>query len=279
MVEAEYEPAAEVERDASERLGLRVEGQPRTVEAAIAARYPKVVEDAYDVRQALSEARLSYYVLNQDGSRFPESGWLEGSAIDLADLARLVSVPQKAVEQAADTLEQGIGQAANRLEEMAKLRPNVTSIIARLLGMSDVPQTRRMACAIIANAMVFHQRIAGMHEGVKPLRLVCGPNVSNPQSEALAAWEDILKINYWPIFAIAKDILEQLPGDAATSILRELLETAQEVEATGVDNAHDLTGRIFQRLIADRKYLATFYTLPASAALLARSGRGQDGRL
>ena len=35
-------------------------------------------------------------------------------------------------------------------------------------------------------------------------------------------------------------------------------------------NAHDLTGRIFQTLIADRKYLATFYTLPASAALLAR---------
>ena len=270
VVEAEYEPAAEVERDASERLGLRVQGQPRTVEAAIAVRYPQVVEDAYDVRQALSEARLSYYVLHQDGSRFPESGWLEGSATDLADLARLVSVPQRAVEQVADTLEQGIGQAANRLDEMAKLRPSVTPIIARLLGMSDVPQTRRMACAIIVNAMVFHQRIAGMHQEVKTLRLVCGPNVANPQGETLTAWEDILKINYWPIFAIAKDILEQLPGDVATSILRELLETAQEVEATGVDNAHDLTGRIFQRLIADRKYLATFYTLPASAALLAR---------
>ena len=275
VVEAEYEPAAEVERDASERLGLRVQGQPRTVEAAIAVRYPKVVEDAYDVREVLSEARLSYYVLHQDGSRFPESGWLEGSATDLADLARLVSVPQKAVEQAADTLEQGIGQAASRLEEMAKLRPNVTPVIARLLGMSDVPQTRRMACAIIANAMVFHQRIAGMHQEVKSLRLVCGPNVANPQGETLAAWEDILKINYWPIFAIAKDILEQLPGDVAASAMRELLETAQEVEATGVDNTHDLTGRIFQRLIADRKYLATFYTLPASAALLARLAVGK----
>ena len=270
VVEAEYEPAVEVEKDASERLGLRVRGAPRTVEAAIALRYPRSVEDAYDLRLALVETHLTYCVLHQDGSRFPESGWLGGSVSDLADIARLVSVPQKAVEQAADTLEQGIGQSANRLEEMAKLRPNVTPIIARLLGMSDVPQTRRMACAIIANAMVFHQRIAGMHEGVKPLRLVCGPNVANPQSEALTAWEDILKINYWPIFAIAKDILEQLPGDVATSILRELLETAQEVEATGVDNAHDLTGRIFQRLIADRKYLATFYTLPASAALLAR---------
>ena len=269
-VEAEFEPAAEVERDASERLGLRVQGQPRTVEAAIAVRYPKAVEDAYDVRQALSEAHLSYYALYQDRARFPESGWLEGSVTDMADLARLVSVPQKAVEQAADTLEQGIGQAATRLEEMAKLRPNVTPVIARLLGMSDVPQTRRVACAILANAMVFHQRIAGIHEGVKPLHLVCGPSVGNPQGETLAAWEDILKVNYWPIFAIAKDILEQLPGDAATDILRELLETAQEVEVTGVDNAHDLTGRIFQRLIADRKYLTTFYTLPASAALLAR---------
>ena len=270
VVEAEYEPAVEVEKDASERLGLRVKGAPRTVEAAIALRYPKTVENAYDLRSALVETRLSYCVLHQDGSRFPESGWLGGSVSDLADIARLVSVPHKAVEQAAETLEQGIGQAATRLDEMAKLRPNVTPVIARLLGMSDVPQTRRMACAIIANAMVFHQRIAGMHQGVKPLRLVCGPNVANPQSEALAAWEDILKINYWPIFAIAKDILEQLPGDAATGILRELLETAQEVEATGVDNSHDLTGRIFQRLIADRKYLATFYTLPASAALLAR---------
>ena len=42
------------------------------------------------------------------------------------------------------------------------------------------------------------------------------------------------------------------------------------MNTTGVDNAHDLTGRIFQRLISDRKCLATFYTLPASAALLAR---------
>ena len=94
--------------------------------------------------------------------------------------------------------------------------------------------------------------------------------MDNPQGEVLAAWDDILKINYWAIFAIAKDILEQLPSGDAADILRRLRRTAQAVDATGVDNAHDLTGRIFQRLIADRKYLATFYTLPASAALLAR---------
>ena len=233
-------------------------------------RYPEAVEDAYDVRRALAETRLSYCVLYEDGSRFPESGWLNGSASDLADLVRLVSVPQKAVDEAATVLEHGIGQAASVLDDLAKQRPAIAAAIARLLGMSNVPQTRRMACAIVANAMVFHERIAGMHENVRPLGLVCSPGVANPQAEVVDAWTDILKINYWPIFAIAKDILGQLSADSAAQVLQGLRDTAQTVNATGVDNAHNLTGRIFQRLIADRKYLATFYTLPASAALLAR---------
>ena len=88
--------------------------------------------------------------------------------------------------------------------------------------------------------------------------------------ETLSTWSEILEINYWPIFAIARDILEQLPAGDASLILAALRDTAQEIDVLGVNNAHDLTGRIFQRLIADRKYLATFYTLPASAALLAR---------
>ena len=98
--------------------------------------------------------------------------------------------------------------------------------IARLLGMTNVPQTRRMACAIIANALVFHERIAGMHPTVKPLALVCGPAVANPKEETLAAWTDILNINYWPIFAIAKDILAQLPSGDAVTILKRLRDTA-----------------------------------------------------
>ena len=109
-----------------------------------------------------------------------------------------------------------------------------------------------------------------MHDEVKPLRLVCGDGVEDPREATLEAWSVILGINYWPIFAIAKDVLEQLPSGEAARILRTLRGTAQRVDAAGVTNAHDLTGRIFQRLIADRKYLATFYTLPASAALLAR---------
>ena len=272
VVEAEYEPAPEAEQDAEERLGLQVTGESRTIESAIALRYPVSVRDAYDVDQAVADARLSYCVLydNPDNSRFPESGWLQGSVTDLADLVRLVSVPQKEVDLAADTLQDGIEKAAVILDELKDMAPHIDREIAGLLGMSNVPQTRRMACAIIANALVFHERIAGKHEGVKPLNLVCGPDVANPQAETLAAWSIILDINYWPIFSIAKDILGQLDSGRASQVLAVLGDTAQKVQSAGVTHAHDLTGRIFQRLIADRKYLATFYTRPESAALLAR---------
>ena len=154
------------------------------------------------------------------------------------DLISLVSVPQKAVEDAATALEQGIERAALILNEMAQLRPFITPEIARFLGMDDVPQTRRMAGAIIANALVFHQRISGLHANVKPLHLVCGPGVANPQGTTLEAWSDILQINYWAIFAIAKDILEQLPPGDAARILSELRETAQQIDAAGLNNHH-----------------------------------------
>ena len=270
VVEAEYEPALEAEQDAAQRLGLQVVGESRTIESAIALRYPESVRNSYNVSHAITDARLSYCVLYEDGSRFPESGWLEGPVTDLADLVRLVSVPQKEVDLAADTLQDGIERAAVILDELKDLNPVTAREIARLLGMSDVPQTRRMACAIVANALVFHERIAGKHEGVKPLSLVCGPEVGNPKVETLAAWAAILEINYWPIFAIARDILNQLDAGHASQVLAVLGDTAQRVQSAGVTHAHDLTGRIFQRLIADRKYLATFYTRPESAALLAR---------
>ena len=272
VIEAEYIPAANVEVEAEDRLGLESEADGRVIEAAIALRYPDEISEAHDLPGALSKARLSYCIFTENGgiSRFPDSGWLDGSVEDLADMIRLVSVPQHAVDRATAILQEGIDGAAKILDELDQTRPGITEAIANLLGMANVLQTRRMACAIIANALVFHDQIAGMHARIKSLAHACGDSIDNPQGEVLAAWTAILKINYWPIFSIAKDILEHLDSADAARILRRLRNTAQGVNATGVENAHDLTGRIFQRLIADRKFLATFYTLPASAALLAQ---------
>ena len=270
VVEAEYEAVGTAEADAAGRLGLSVVGESSPIEAAIALRYPDSVGFATDLRNALDSARLSYAVLYDDGSRFPESGWLEGGVTDLADLISLVSVPQRVVDAATAALEQGIEYAVAILDNMHRVRPDPMPAIARMLGMPDVPQTRRMACAIIANALVFHERLSGSHD-IPSLRVVCSDDpLTNPFGRTLDTWGEILRVNYWAIFSIAKDIMERIPTGYGWPVMRLLRDTALQVIETGASIAHDLTGRIFQRLIADRKYLATFYTLPASAALLAR---------
>ena len=145
VVEAEYMPAASVEDDATARLGLEVASNRRVIEAVIALRYPERVREAQNLRAALRSARLSYCVFTEEAdgaSRFPTSGWLDGSVEDLADMVRLVSVPQRAVDAATDTLQEGIDRAAKLLDELNDTRPGITLTIANLLGMTNVPQTR-----------------------------------------------------------------------------------------------------------------------------------------
>ena len=268
VIEAEYEPD-NPEADARQRLGLNIVDETRPVEAAIALRYPETIGTAANPSTALATARMPYCILYENGCRFPESGWLEGGIADLADLIRLISVPQKAVDAAADDLQQGIDSAAAVLNQMPESRPDISPAIAQRLNINDVPQMRRMACAIIANAMLFHERLAGRH-GIKPLQQICNSDTTNPQAEILAAWNGILDINYLDIFEIARDIVAELPTREAAQILNIISFQVLNIAARGVNNDHDLTGQVFQRLIADRKYLATFYTLPPSAALLAR---------
>ena len=134
-------PAANVETEAKDRLGLETEANGRVIEAAIALRYPHEIGEAHNLSSALSEARLSYCVFTENGgaSRFPDSGWLDGSVEDLADMVRLVSVPQHAVDRATTTLQEGIDGAAKLLDELDQTRPGITAAIAALLGMANVP--------------------------------------------------------------------------------------------------------------------------------------------
>ncbi len=87
VIEAEYDPAHTVEPEAKERLGLKVVGQPRPIEAVIALRYPEDLSEADDLTASLRDSTLRYCVFTAEGGqalRFPESGWLDGSVTDLA---------------------------------------------------------------------------------------------------------------------------------------------------------------------------------------------------
>ena len=89
-------------------------------------------------------------------------------------------------------------------------------------------------------------------------------------TEVIGCWKWIIEnVNYWPIFKIASDLLSDMPTAHANQVLNLLYTTASKLAGMGATSMNDLSGRMFQKLIADRKFLATFYTLPVSATLLA----------
>ena len=281
-VETEFEPARTVEEDARKRLNQRAAASGREIEHAVAVKAPAALRDVPEWKLAnqVENASWAFAVVsnvlpygdttqNKVGpARFPQTDWLRGGVDDLARVIGTLGVSERAIAKSTDILETAVRRAANRLSLDLRDKPAVLAAIARYLVQDPGVQTERMAMAIVANACTFHSAIAGTHEirELAELRLPGGPL---PRDRVLAEWDAILQVNYWPIFRIARDILTRIPSGPAAGVLDVLATAADELAAEGATTSHDLTGRMFQRLIQDRKFLATYYTRPETAALLA----------
>ncbi|MBL8156932.1 MAG: hypothetical protein JNM70_22350, partial [Anaerolineae bacterium] len=277
-IETELMPAVTVETEARERLGKRLRSTGSTILSAVAVRLPDRLrqEQGTGLREALKSAHdlemALYTGKNQsDYSRWPRSGWLRGSIADLSVLAQSAAVPPTIIDEAADHLVNGVNQAAGKLEAMAVSHPGAIHTISEHLRQEDGVQTRRMAATILANALMFHESLAGGPgelANVQSFEQLRGKSGSLNKTDVLAEWRRILSVNYWPIFDIARRILETIPTAESSALIEELATTAEKLLQNRLMRSHDLTGAVFQKLIVDRKFLAAFYTTPASAALL-----------
>ena len=282
IVETEILPAHSVESDAKQRLGERLAPSGRRILSSLAVRLPVRLKDfsgqpLKDEILNASDFDTTLYTGESPESfvRWPQNGWVRGNATDLSMLIQSAAVPPAVVEEAANKLVEGVSGAAAFLEDMAIAHPGAMKKICEELRQQDSEQTRRMATTILANALVFHESVArgeGDLYEVRTLDELRGKRGGVNKGETLEDWKRILKVNYWPIFDIAKRILEVIPADTSRPLLESLVTTATELVANHMMRSHDLTGAVFQRLIADRKFLAAYYTNPASAALLAGLG-------
>ena len=279
VVETEYVPARTVEQDAIARLGRELAGSGEAVEQCLALRVPVALQHAPQavLDEQTARAAYEYCLFSRSGDadghvRWPSAGWVGGGVDDLAAVIESASISERVVSRSLHLLETGIAEAAVRLREATADRPAVNDRIAATLCQEDGEQTSRMAMAIVANALTFQTMLAGVHD----VRTLDGlrRNGALPKSPVLREWERILAINYWPIFHVAREVLTPIPDGTASRLLARLADVSGELDAHGVTRSHDLYGRTFQRLISDRKFLATFYTLPESAALLAELAAG-----
>lgn len=273
IIESEVSPATSVERDAQSRLGAVLRPDGTRIEQVVAVRIPTALTF---IERGLPGAidRVDYeYVslsLTPDGSksRWPTSGWMRGGIDDLANLCENVALSEQTLAAGLARLEYGVSDMAYQLREIAP--PAVLTWIAEELKQEEGEQSCRMAAAIILNAVIFHAAIVG-HHGIPPLDQLGIPGRPGLASQyrIVRSWYDILNVNYWPIFDIGIRLLRQIPARIGNSLLAIAVNATNDLVGIGVTTMHDLAGRMFQRLITDRKFLATFYTLPPSAAMIA----------
>jgi hypothetical protein len=287
VIEAEVANCRGAEIDAQARLGKRLTSSAATIDTAVALVYPPQirVHAGQELRKALQTVSFQFALFSLEGdtriTRFPVAGWLFGDIVSLALLLHRASVPSWRIEKLANTLEDGITRSSGTLLSAHPIGSAVGLRLATILDQKDdeAHQSRKMAMAVVVNALIFHEALTQSNmliadSNPNNLRPVRSPSEFRQNSNFLPTllrdeWEKILEVNYWPIFHSAGAILKALPVQTSVAVLNCLWETSEALVAGGVTKSHDLTGVIFQRLIADRKFLATFYTRPAAATLLA----------
>ena len=273
-VETEYRPAVTVEDDARSRLGLIPLNSADPIEQAIAVRIPQALRRGQaSLAERIAAADFDYCVFSGAPSspmRWPTTGWLTGGIDDIVRCIEHAMVSQRLVDESMQVLERGVRVATKAIEDAAESGfTDVEGSMGEVLNQRRGEQTNRMAMTIIANALTFHSTIAGTHDipAVTQLRADAPGSL---QISVLDTWRRILEeVNYWPIFKVASDLLAPIRAPTANRILDTLVAVADGLADLGVTTRHDLAGRMFQNLIVDRKFLATFYTLPTSATLLA----------
>ena len=192
---------------------------------------------AKDLIVGTSTGNLSYamHELGEDGSpnRWPESDeeWVEGGIDDVADAIEALSLSGSRIREGGEILEIGVRDASRWLEQR---RSGLAfgAGMAGALHQVEGEQTTRMAVSIIVNAFVFHYAIEGQ-EGIPGVAKGQG-KLGFQKNTVLAVWDEILEVNYWPIFPIARDILEAVPARLAAT----LLDKGDEI-AGALEHAHD----------------------------------------
>lgn len=278
-IEAEFAPGSSVRDDAESRLPetpLHWRGLP--VDFVFALLYPerlKALPESRAKRELASTQSLRFAVVARrpEANAEPEDGdlsigtWQQGSVAVLADCLHnfwLRSSSRGSVQQTVELATFAIEQATAALRRAP--RPQA-------LAASD-SDPEATSALIWLNALLFQELLASHldTDQLPPDLRAAGIPKPDPQCRPhilLDQWASILRINWWPIFHVARQALLPVPTRPAAIALQCLAPAASEIAGQGVIRHHDVAGRVFHKLLNSRKFLATNYTTIPAAVLLA----------
>ena len=304
-----YTVADDCMKSIGRELDPAVANDAGTVSSVIAIRATEELHQCAtgdDAQRMLEEGHEIEYAVYQgnakEQTRFPQSGYIKGDIRDLVDFIRPAAEPHDAINRATEVFEHGIADAAILIQGCAAhtgigeaigtelrqqwpadpVKPSTTK--AELEQEKEKAdrnareQTAKMTAAMLINALAFQQNLTGFKaevevDGVPETRTIKSLGQIRQATgglhsdDVIAEWDNILSINYWPIFHIAKKLLLLIPPAVAAGLLGRMAQTANAIQDAIKQN--DVAGTVFQRLIADRQTLATYYTRPESTTLAA----------
>ena len=282
VLETERMPANSVDKDAISRLGEQLSETGQRIEQSIAVRVPEILSQVNqnklfdEINNSIFEFAIHSINIDDELTRYPMCGWISGGINDLADTIELSTMSENSLFPKAESLMTKISQAAAILcKGCESKREEVLTEIANVLQQEKREETYKMAMAIIVNALTFYMSIAG-NRGIKTLDTIWSDSNYYDLSVLIESWQRIVnEINYIPIFQVAIDIIKNIPPDLSDRIFERLYVAAKELDKLGSTSKLDRSGQIFQILLSDQKFRATFYTLPTSAKLLAEIAVGR----
>jgi hypothetical protein len=176
--------------------------------------------------------------------RWPTSGYVRGSLRSLFVTLQGAATPQSLIQKGADALESGASEIAAILNSMKDTHAGVMTKISEALKQETNLQTFRMAATILINAFVFQENLAGRSGGLEDVSSLEEMNDGSGMTKTLvvAEWTKILKINYWPIFGIARSLLQAVPANVAANVLKKMHHAASVLLTLNLGRARTCPG-------------------------------------
>ena len=251
------------------------------VQIGIAVVYPAHVRHASDVKSALAQCEFALAVITESKAFGYVTGGIDYLK-DTLDAAFYHLIQEDVVAEAVAVLDAAIDRFAYSI--VTKM--GVIHRLAKTLGLSQpanlkethqyIVSVAHISGLVITNALVFQEILALSDNRVLALQRIEG---QRDVIGALAAhWRMIIEeINYYPIFHVAREQIIDLTATQDMKAFQTLIDAAKTIVCNKAALRHDLMGRVYHRLLADSKYLGTYYTtIPAATLLLRLALRAEE---
>jgi hypothetical protein len=208
------------------------------------------------------------------------TGWMEAKITDLESILNegiQFILSEKDVEEMMNEIEKTTNdfiQNINSIDGERRIAKKLYDVFYKLYGLSigDYEKISELIYAKTALALLlsiaFYQSI---HAELGLENLTYFLKYHGPRLGIEKAFEEILEVDYKPIYDVARQVIGVLP-DKLSNSMEELAELASKMSSKSTILRRDFAGKIYHRVVGDwsvRKGFATYFTTVPAAYLLA----------